>query len=63
MPRCPFALIHIPLADATAVIFAAPALTVALAALWLGERVSARRWLGVAIGLRRACWWRCAPPS
>jgi len=44
-------LIHIPLADATAVSFAAPVLTVALAALWLGERVSPRRWLGVAIGL------------
>lgn len=44
-------LIHVPLADATAVSFAAPVLTVALAALWLGERVSARRWAGVAIGL------------
>lgn len=44
-------LIFIPLADATAVSFAAPVLTVALAALWLGERVSARRWAGVAIGL------------
>jgi drug/metabolite transporter (DMT)-like permease len=31
--------------------FAAPVLTVALAALWLGEKVSARRWLGVVIGL------------
>ena len=45
------ALIHIPLADATAVMFAAPVLTVALAALWLGERVSPRRWVGVGIGL------------
>jgi drug/metabolite transporter (DMT)-like permease len=45
------ALIHIPLADATAVIFASPAITVAAAALWLRERVSPRRWLGVAIGL------------
>ena len=45
------ALIHVPLADATAVVFAAPALTVAVAALWLNERVSARRWTGVAIGL------------
>jgi drug/metabolite transporter (DMT)-like permease len=44
-------LIHIPLADATAVSFAAPVLTVALAALWLGETVSPRRWLGVGIGL------------
>jgi drug/metabolite transporter (DMT)-like permease len=45
------ALIHVPLADATAVMFAAPVLTVALAALWLGERVSPRRWMGVGIGL------------
>jgi len=45
------ALIHIPLADATAVAFAAPVMTVACAALWLGERVSPRRWLGVGIGL------------
>jgi drug/metabolite transporter (DMT)-like permease len=45
------ALIHVPLADATAVMFAAPVLTVALAALWLGERVSGRRWAGVVIGL------------
>jgi drug/metabolite transporter (DMT)-like permease len=45
------ALIHVPLADATAVMFAAPVLTVALAALLLGEAVSRRRWIGVAIGL------------
>jgi drug/metabolite transporter (DMT)-like permease len=45
------ALIHIPLADATAVAFAAPVLTVSAAALWLGESVSPRRWIGVAIGL------------
>ncbi|WP_270938507.1 DMT family transporter [Falsiroseomonas oryzae] len=45
------ALIHIPLADATAVAFLAPVLTVAMAALWLGERVSTRRWAGVAVGL------------
>jgi drug/metabolite transporter (DMT)-like permease len=44
------ALIHIPLADATAVSFAAPVMTVALAALWLGEKVSPRRWVGVGIG-------------
>jgi drug/metabolite transporter (DMT)-like permease len=44
------ALIHVPLADATAVAFAAPVLTVAAASLWLGERVSARRWVGVGIG-------------
>lgn len=45
------ALVHIPLADATAVSFAAPVLTVALAALWLGEKVSPRRWVGVVLGL------------
>jgi drug/metabolite transporter (DMT)-like permease len=45
------ALIHIPLADATAVAFAAPVMTVALAAVWLGEKVSPRRWLGCCIGL------------
>jgi drug/metabolite transporter (DMT)-like permease len=45
------ALIHVPLADATAVMFAAPVFTVALAALLLGEVVSRRRWIGVAIGL------------
>ena len=44
------ALVHVPLADATAVSFLAPVLTVALAALWLGERVTPRRWLGVALG-------------
>lgn len=49
------ALIHIPLADATAVMFAAPVMTVALAALWLGERVSPRRWIGVGIGLAGVC--------
>jgi drug/metabolite transporter (DMT)-like permease len=45
------ALVYVPLADATAVTFAAPALTVALAALWLGERVTPLRWAGVGIGL------------
>jgi len=45
------ALAHIPLADATAVGFASPVLTVALAALWLRERVGWRRWAGVGIGL------------
>ena len=44
------ALSRIPLADATAVGFASPLLTIALAALVLKERVGARRWLGVAIG-------------
>jgi drug/metabolite transporter (DMT)-like permease len=45
------ALAHIPLADATAVGFASPVLTVALAALLLKERVGWRRWLGVGIGI------------
>jgi drug/metabolite transporter (DMT)-like permease len=45
------ALAHIPLADATAVGFASPVLTVALAAAWLGEKVGWRRWAGVGIGL------------
>ena len=44
------ALAHIPLADATAVGFASPLITVALAAVVLRERVSPRRWFGVAIG-------------
>ncbi len=48
------ALIYIPLADATAVQFVAPVLTVALAAIWLGESVSTRRWIGVAIGFSGA---------
>ena len=41
---------RIPLADATAVGFASPLITVALAALLLGEWVSPRRWFGVALG-------------
>lgn len=45
------ALAHIPLADATAVGFASPVLTVALAAVWLNETVGWRRWAGVGIGL------------
>jgi drug/metabolite transporter (DMT)-like permease len=45
------ALVHIPLADATAVGFASPLLTVALAAVWLKERVGWRRWTGVGVGL------------
>lgn len=44
------ALVHIPLVDATAVGFASPLITVALAALMLREKVSLRRWIGVAIG-------------
>jgi drug/metabolite transporter (DMT)-like permease len=45
------ALVYLPLADATAIGFAAPLLTVALAALWLRERVGWLRWVGVLIGL------------
>jgi drug/metabolite transporter (DMT)-like permease len=45
------ALVFLPLADTTAVNFAAPLLTVALAAVILREHVSARRWVGVVIGL------------
>jgi drug/metabolite transporter (DMT)-like permease len=45
------ALAYIPLADATAVGFASPLLTVLLAAVWLRETVTWRRWLGVCIGL------------
>ncbi|PZW43172.1 threonine/homoserine efflux transporter RhtA [Humitalea rosea] len=44
------ALFYIPLADATAVGFAAPALTVAMAAIFLHERVGWLRWVGVAVG-------------
>ncbi|MEN9498405.1 MAG: hypothetical protein RIS83_224 [Pseudomonadota bacterium] len=44
------ALVHIPLADATAVGFASPLFTIILAALWLGEKVGWRRWLGMGIG-------------
>jgi len=45
------ALVYLPLADTTAIGFASPLLTVALAAFWLKERVGWRRWLGVGIGL------------
>lgn len=45
------ALVHLPLTDATAIGFAAPLLTVALAALWLREAVGPRRWLGVGLGM------------
>ncbi|MFN3449884.1 MAG: DMT family transporter [Roseococcus sp.] len=44
------ALARIPLADATAVGFASPVLTVALAALLLKEEVGWRRWAGVVLG-------------
>jgi drug/metabolite transporter (DMT)-like permease len=45
------ALKYLPLTDATAIGFASPLFTVALAAVWLRENVGWRRWLGVGIGL------------
>ncbi len=45
------ALAVVPLADCTAIGFASPLFTVALARFWLKERVSARRWAGVLTGL------------
>ncbi|MFF7710355.1 EamA family transporter [Pseudomonas sp. NPDC007930] len=44
------ALSFIPLADATALSYAAPLFTVILAALMLGERVRPLRWLAIALG-------------
>lgn len=40
----------LPLADATAIGYAAPLITVALAALLLGEQVRVYRWMAVAVG-------------
>jgi drug/metabolite transporter (DMT)-like permease len=45
------ALARLPLMDATAISFAAPLVTVALAALLLNERVHVYRWCAVAVGL------------
>ena len=44
------ALARLPLADATAISFASPLITVALAALVLKERVRVYRWSAVAVG-------------
>ena len=44
------ALARLPLSDATAISFAAPLITVAFAALLLGERVRVYRWSAVGIG-------------
>lgn len=44
------ALVRLPLADATAISFASPLITVALSALILKERVRIYRWSAVAIG-------------
>jgi drug/metabolite transporter (DMT)-like permease len=44
------ALARLPIVDATAISFAAPLITVAMAALWLKERVRIYRWSAVIIG-------------
>ena len=44
------ALARLPLVDATAISFAAPLITVAFAAFFLGERVRVYRWSAVAVG-------------
>ena len=44
------ALARLPLVDATAISFAAPFITVALAALILGEHVRIYRWSAVVLG-------------
>jgi drug/metabolite transporter (DMT)-like permease len=44
------ALARLPVVDATAISFAAPLITVAMAALWLKERVRVYRWSAVTIG-------------
>lgn len=41
---------YLPLAEATAILFAGPILVVALSALVLGERVGAASWIGVLVG-------------
>jgi drug/metabolite transporter (DMT)-like permease len=45
------ALARLPLADVTAILFASPLITVALAAIFLKERVRLYRWSAVAVGL------------
>ena len=44
-------LAHLPLASASAIAFAAPLLVTALSIPLLGEKVGARRWAAVAVGL------------
>lgn len=46
-----YALRHLPLADAYAIFFVAPLLITALSVPFLGERVEARRWIAIAVGL------------
>ena len=43
-------LARLPLVDATAISFAAPLITVAFAAMFLGERVRVYRWSAIAVG-------------
>jgi drug/metabolite transporter (DMT)-like permease len=45
------ALARLPLADVTAILFASPLITVALAAVFLKERVRIYRWAAVVVGL------------
>ena len=45
------ALRYVPLAEAAAINFVGPVITVALAAVWLRESVGWRRWSGVALGM------------
>ena len=49
------ALAHMPMADALAVFFVTPLITVLLSGLLLGETVGRRRWLAVAVGFAGAC--------
>ncbi len=46
-----FSLTYLPLAEATTIGFTAPLFVVALSGPMLGERVGARRWLAVALGM------------
>ncbi|MGL4441938.1 MAG: DMT family transporter [Bosea sp. (in: a-proteobacteria)] len=45
-----FAVRHLPLAEATVILFAGPFLVVAMSGWVLGERVNGSSWIGVAIG-------------
>lgn len=44
-----FAIIAIPLAEITSIEFTIPAMTAGIAALFLGERVSRHRWIGMGV--------------
>jgi len=45
------AIILLPIAEATAITYLAPMIMIIIAALWLKEKVSRRRWAGVLLGL------------